>query len=161
MSINKRLSDLLGRARVSYEVYNQPVAFTAQKVAQLQHSGNRMAKVVILKVDGKLAMGVVTGSQRIDFAAACSALGAREVRLAGEEDFTSTFPDCEMGAIPPFGNLVGLPVYVDPAVAKDETIVFKAGNHAQTVCICYKDYERLVTPRVVRLTEKKKKKHAA
>ena len=161
MSISKRLRDLFEEARISYEVYNHPVAFTAQKIGEGVHcSGDRMAKVVMLNVDGKLAMSVVTGTQRVHLTTTCASIGAGEVRLATEDEFTSRFPDCEIGAMPPFGNLFGLPVYLDPAVAKDETICFNAGNHAQTVRIHYQDYERLDRPHVVRLTEEKRK-HAA
>lgn len=161
MSINKKLRDLFEGAGISYEVYNHPLAFTAQEIAEGQHCpGDRMAKVVMLKVDGNLAMSVVTGNQRVHFATVCASLGAREVRLATEDEFISQFSDCEIGAMPPFGNLFDLPVYVDPAVAKDEVIYFNAGNHAQTVRIRYTDYERLVRPRIVRLTEEKRR-HAA
>jgi Ala-tRNA(Pro) deacylase len=155
MSINSRLRDLFERGRIGYEVYNHPMAFTAHEVAEGQRcSGDRVAKVVILRVDGKLAMSVVTGNQRVDFATASASLDAREVRLATEDEFIERFPDCEIGAMPPFGHLFGLSVYVDPGVTEKETIFFNAGNHAQTVRIRYADYERLVRPRVVQLTQK-------
>jgi len=158
MSINKRLRVLFEEARISYEVDNHPRAFIAQEVAEEEHCpGEHMAKVVMLNVDGKLAMAVVTGNQRVHFATACASLGADEVRLAAEDEFIARFPDCEIGAMAPFGNLFGLPVYVDPALTKDEIIYFNAGNHGQTVRIRYADYERLVRPQIVRLTEEKRK----
>jgi Ala-tRNA(Pro) deacylase len=161
MPIIKKLKELFDGAKVSYEVYNHPLAYTAQEIAQSQHvSGDQMAKVVMLKVDGKLVMAVVTGSQKVHPPTVRASLDAYEVRLASEDEFVSRFPDCEIGAMPPFGNLFGLPVYVDPAVAKDESIYFNAGNHAQTVRIRYKDFEKLAIPSVVRLVEEKKK-HAA
>jgi Ala-tRNA(Pro) deacylase len=161
MAIVKNLRELFDDAKVSYEVYNHPLAYTAQEIAERQHfSGSEMAKVVMLKVDGKLVMAVVTGNQKIHLPTARVSLSAYEVSLATEDEFYSKFPHCEIGAMPPFGNLFGLPVYVDPAVTKDESIYFNAGNHVQTVRIRYKDFEKLVNPQVVRLTEEKKK-HAA
>ena len=161
MAIVKKLKELLDEAKVSYEVCNHPLAYTAQEIAQRQHvSGDQIAKVVMLKVDDKLVMAVITGSQKIHLPAVRASLGAYEVTLATEDEFISRFPDCEIGAMPPFGNLFDLPVYVDPVVAKDETIYFNAGNHVQTVRIRYQDFDKLVNPQVVRLTEERKR-HAA
>ena len=161
MPIMKKLRELFDEAKVSYEVYNHPLAYTAQEVAEKQHfSGDQMAKVVMLEVDDKLVMGVVTGSQKVNLNTVKDSLGAHEARLAREDEFISKFPNCEIGAMPPFGNLFGVPVYVDPAVAKDESIYFNAGNHVQTVRLCYKDFEKLAKPRVVRLVEEKKKRAA-
>jgi Ala-tRNA(Pro) deacylase len=161
MPIIKRLKELFDEAKISYEVYNHPLAYTAQEIAQSQHvPGDQIAKVVMLQVDGKLVMGVVTGSQKVHLPTVRASLGAYDVRLATEDEFVSRFPDCEIGAMPPFGNLFGLPVYVDRTVTKDESIYFNAGNHAQTVRIRYKDFEKLAAPTVVRLVEERKK-HAA
>ena len=161
MPIIKRLKELFDSGKISYEVYNHPLAYTAQEIAQRQHvSGDQIAKVVMLRVDDKLVMAVVTGSQKIHLPTVRASLGAYEVRLATEDEFISRFPDCEIGAMPPFGNLFNLPVYVDPAVAKDETIYFNAGNHVQTVRIRYQDFDKLADPQVVRLTEERKR-HAA
>jgi Ala-tRNA(Pro) deacylase len=161
MPVMKKLRELFDEAKVSYEVYNHPLAYTAQEVAEKQHfSGDQMAKVVMLEVDDKLVMGVITGSQKVNLNTVKDSLGAHEARLAREDEFISKFPDCEIGAMPPFGNLFGVPVYVDPAVAKDESIYFNAGNHVQTVRLCYKDFEKLAKPRVVRLVEEKKKRAA-
>jgi Ala-tRNA(Pro) deacylase len=161
MPVMKKLRELFDEAKVSYEVYNHPLAYTAQEVAERQHfSGDQMAKVVMLKVDGSLVMAVVTGSQKIHLNTARANLGADEVRLATEDEFISRFQDCEIGAMPPFGDLFGLSVYIDPAVAKDESIYFNAGNHVQTVRLRYKDFEKLAKPRIVRLVEEKKKRAA-
>lgn len=157
MPIIKKLKELLDEAKVSYEVHNHPLAYTAQEIAAKQHfSGDEMAKVVMLKVDGALVMAVLMGSQKVSLATVRESLGAREVQLANEDEFISRFPGCEIGAMPPFGSLFGVPVYVDPALEKDEHIYFNAGNHVQTVKLKYRDFERLVHPRVVRLTEAKK-----
>ena len=161
MPIIKRLKELFDEAKISYEVYNHPLAYTAQEIAQSQHfPGDQMAKVVMLKVDGKLVMGVIAGNQKIHLSTARASLAASEVRLATEDEFISRFPDCEIGAMPPFGNLFGVPVYVDPAVEKDQAIYFNAGNHVQTVRLRYDDFEKLAHPSIVHLTEAKKKKAA-
>jgi Ala-tRNA(Pro) deacylase len=158
MAILKKLKAALDEAKVSYEVYNHPLAYTAQEIAAAQHvSGKELAKVVMLVVDGGLVMGVITGNQKIGLNTVKASLGAREARLATEDEFTARFPECEIGAMPPFGNLFGLSVFVDPALEKDESIYFNAGNHAQTVHLRYKDFERLVQPQVARLTEERKK----
>ena len=157
MPILKRLKEFLDGAGVSYEVYNHPLAYTAQEIAAQQHfSGKEMAKVVVLEVDGRLVMGVIPGSQRINLNTAKASLGGKAVRLATEAEFISRFPECEMGAMPPFGNLFGLAVVVDPALEKDEYIYFNAGNHVQTVRLSYKDFAQLVKPRIARLVEERR-----
>jgi Ala-tRNA(Pro) deacylase len=98
--------------------------------------------------DGKMVMLALPAPYRVDTAKATAALGAKEVHLAQEGDFAAAFPDCEVGAMPPFGNLYGIPVYVDKALAEDETIVFRAGTHTDTMSLKYVDFERLVKPTV-------------
>jgi len=158
MPILKRLKELLDGAGVPYEVYNHPLAYTAQEIAARQHfSGKEMAKVVMLEVDGRLIMGVIPGSRRINLNTAKASLGAKQVRLATEDEFISRFPECEIGAMPPFGNLFELSVIVDPALEKDEYIYFNAGNHVQTVRIKYSDFAQLVKPQIARLIEERKR----
>lgn len=158
MAILKRLREFLDEAKVSYEVYNHALAYTAQEIAAKQHfSGNDMAKVVMLETDDGLVMGVVRGNDKINLHQVCESLGARHARLATEDEFVSRFPECEIGAMPPFGNLFGLKVFVDPALAKDEYIYFNAGNHVQTVHLKYKDFERLVQPKIARLAGERSK----
>jgi Ala-tRNA(Pro) deacylase len=161
MPVLRRLTELLDEARVSYEVYQHPLAYTAQEVAAQQHfSGKEMAKVVMLEVDGKLIMGVIAGSHKINLNTVKASLGAKQVRLASEDEFISRFPECEIGAMPPFGNLFGLPVFADPALEKDEYIYFNAGNHVQTVRLKYSDFAQLVKPQIARLVEERKRKAA-
>lgn len=158
----RKLKELLDAEKISYEVYNHRLAYTAQEIAAFQHmSGKAMAKVVMLKANGSLVMAVVPASRYVSLAKVQSALGAKEVFLAIEEDFSSLFPGCEIGAMPPFGNLFGLPVYVDPALERREDIFFNAGNHQQTMRMKYLDFKRLVNPRVAPLTEEKILKKAA
>jgi Ala-tRNA(Pro) deacylase len=161
MPILRKLKELLDEARVSYEVYNHPLAYTAQEIAAQQHfSGKEMAKVVVLEVDNRLVMGVIPGSQRINLNTAKASLGAKAVKLATEAEFISRFPECEIGAMPPFGNLFGLPVVVDPALEKDEHIYFNAGNHVQTVRLRYTDFTELAKPQIARLIEERRKRAA-
>jgi len=161
MPILRKLKEILDQAKISYEVYNHPSAYTAQEIAASQHiPGREMAKVVILRVDGSLVMAVVPASKLVSIAMVKSSLGCRQATLATEDEFASSFPECEIGAMPPFGELFGLPVYVDPALEQDETIFFNAGNHQQTVRLKYKDFKALVKPQVVLLTAEKKKRAA-
>jgi len=158
MAILKKLKTILDEAKISYEVYNHALAYTAQEIAARQHvSGNELAKVVMIEADEKLVMGVVRGNDKIDLHVVEDSLNVRHARLATEDEFISRFPECEIGAMPPFGNLFGLKVYVDSALAKDEHIYFNAGNHVQTVCVRYKDFARLVQPQVVRLVGERSK----
>lgn len=161
MPILKRLKEVLDDAKIPYEVYNHALAYTAQEIAAKQHfPGNQMAKVVMLEADDELVMGVIDGNHKINPETVRASLGASRVRLATEDEFTSRFPECEIGAMPPFGNLFGLRVFVDPALTKDEYIYFNAGNHVQTVRLRYKDFAALVKPRVVSLVGERKKKAA-
>ena len=161
MPILKKLKEALDEAKITYEVYNHALAYTAQEIAARQHfSGKEMAKVVMLDVDGTLVMGVIPGSRKISLEMVRASLGANKARLATEDEFISRFPDCEIGAMPPFGNLFGLKVYVDPALEQDEHIYFNAGNHVQTVRLKYADFAWLVKPQVTRLVAERNKKAA-
>lgn len=158
MPILKKLKETLDQAKISYEVYNHPLAYTAQEIAAAQHMpGREMAKVVVLKIDGSFIMAVLPANRMVNFKTVRKSTGGSEVSLATEEDFTTLFPECEIGAMPPFGNLFGLPVFVDPALEADEYIFFNAGNHAQTVRMKYRDFKELVKPQVAHLTEERKK----
>ena len=161
MAILTRLKETLDKAKVPYEIFNHPIAYTSQEIAARQHvSGNEIAKVVMLDVDGVLVMAVVMGSHKINLDVARTSLGANRVRLATEDEFISHFPGCEIGAMPPFGNLFGINVMVDPELEKDKYIYFNAGNHGQTMRLAYKHFAALVKPQSVRLVEFAKKKAA-
>ncbi|HET7007223.1 MAG TPA: YbaK/EbsC family protein [Candidatus Binatia bacterium] len=158
MAILKKLKMVLDEAKVPYEVYNHALAYTAQEIAARQHvSGNELAKVVMIEADDQLVMGVIRGNDKIALHVVEESLNVRHARLATEDEFIARFPECEVGAMPPFGHLFGLSVYVDPALAKDEYIYFNAGNHVQTVRLRYKDFARLVQPQVVRLVGERSK----
>ena len=150
-----RLETYLRQQQVPYQTQHHPVAYTAQEVAASEHIPGRMlAKVVMVVADGKLAMIVTPATYQVDLGETAAALEANTVRLAREDEFAATFPECEVGAMPPFGNLFGLPVYVDRSLTRDETIVFQAGTHTDTMSMRYADYERLVNPTVMDLARR-------
>ncbi len=149
MSVSARLQSYLRDSKVPFQVVHHPLAYTAQEVAASEHiPGQKLAKVVILKAGDGLAMLALPAPARVDFGKTAAALGVKEVRLAREDEFAESFPDCEVGAMPPFGNLYSVPVYVDATLARDEEIVFQAGSHTDTIAMTYREYERLVQPRV-------------
>lgn len=145
----ERLTEYLAAQGVAFEVSHHPPRYTAQELAQVGHvPGRLVAKVVMLVADGRLVMVVVPATLRVNLALARDALGVSHVRLAQEEEFAHVFSDCEVGAMPPFGNLYGVPVYVDAALAQDPVIFFKAGTHEDVVSLSYAEFERLVRPQV-------------
>jgi Ala-tRNA(Pro) deacylase len=149
MTILKKLKDYLEKNRVSYEVGFHPEVFTAQEIAAAQHvPGKEVAKVVMVKADGKMLMLVLPASYQIDAKKLKKVLKAKKISIAKEKQFGELFPDCEVGAMPPFGNLYNLEVWVDQVLTEDASIVFQAGNHIETMRIKYSDYARLVNPKV-------------
>jgi Ala-tRNA(Pro) deacylase len=148
----QRIKAYLRTHHVEFEVQRHARALTAQGVAATEHlPGRQMAKAVMIVADGKLRMLVLPASLRVDEERTASALGTHEVRLAHEDEFSSVFLDCDIGAMPPFGNLYGIQVYVDRALAEEETITFQAGTHTETISLKYADFERLVGPTVADL----------
>jgi Ala-tRNA(Pro) deacylase len=147
----QRLKDFLDEHQVKYVVISHSRAFTTQEIAAATHiPGKELAKTVIVDIDGQTAMAVVPGSQKVDLALLRDALGAERVTLAKEAAFKDRFPGCDLGAMPPFGNLYGMPVYVADSLTEDEEIAFNAGSHDQLVRMAYRDFERLVQPEVMR-----------
>jgi Ala-tRNA(Pro) deacylase len=123
-------------------------AYTAMEIAASAHiPGKELAKTVIVWVDGKTAMAVLPASYHIDFDKLAKAAGASKVSLASEEEFGDLFPGCEIGSMPPFGNLYGMDVFVAEPLPDDEEIAFNAGSHTKLVWLRYKDFERLVRPK--------------
>lgn len=147
-----KLKEFLDSHGVRYLSMSHSPAYTAQEVAALAHvRGREMAKTVIVHVDGKLAMAVLPASPKVDPNLLKASLGARQVDVAMEKDFREAFPGCELGAMPPFGNLYGMDVYVDPSLAKDKEIAFNAGSHHELIRMEYADFERLVQPEIIPL----------
>ena len=151
--ITDKLRSYLDLHDVKYVTIRHSPAFTAQEVAQTAHvPAKEMAKTVIVNVEGRMAMVVIPASKRLSLDEVRFIVGNSHVRLAQEHEFRDIFPDCETGAMPPFGNLYRLEVYVDPALAENEQIAFNAGSHSDVLRLRWTDYERLVEPRVVAMT---------
>jgi len=149
MTCRERLEQLFREAGVKFKVTSHPEVYTAQEVAAVEHvSGYAMAKTVAVSVDGTLALVVLPAPHRVALDKVKRALRAKEVRLAREEEFGRVFTDCEVGAMPPFGSLYGVPLYVDQALAADPQIVFRAGTHRETMTVAYADFARLERPQV-------------
>lgn len=150
MPILAKLREYLDRNHVQYEVMSHRQAFTAQEVAAAEHiPGKELAKVVMLRSGKEFLMVVLAAPYRVDLKRAQTVLGKPDLMLATEQEFAGLFPQCEPGAMPPFGNLYDLPVYVDESLTKDDTIVFNAGTHTQTVRMKFADFTRTVQPKVV------------
>lgn len=145
-----RLKEYLDSHQVQYATISHAPAYTAGEIAAEAHiSGKMLGKTVMVKLDGKLAMAVLPADRKIDFQLLKEATGADQVELAHEQEFRDQFPDCEVGAMPPFGNLYGMDVYVEEALSWDDVIGFNAGTHSEIVKLAYKDFENLVHPKVV------------
>jgi Ala-tRNA(Pro) deacylase len=144
-----RLENYLRENQVRFEEHHHPRAVSAQEVAASEHVPGRMlAKTVMVLADREMVMLALPATYQVDLEKAAAALGVDEARLAEEEEFADSFLDCEVGAMPPFGNLYGVPVYVEKTLAEDETIVFRSGTHTETMSVSYSDFERLVEPTV-------------
>ena len=146
-----RVKDFLDTNHVHYNSITHPTSYTAQGTAAYAHvSGNELAKTVMVRVDTQLAMAVLPASAQLDLAAFKRMTKAKSICLAGEPEFELKFPDCDLGAMPPFGNLYGVPVYVDERLTLDKEISFNAGTHNELVRMKYEDFERVVNPVVGR-----------
>jgi Ala-tRNA(Pro) deacylase len=146
----QKLRQFLDENRVKYVVITHSKAYTSQGIAASAHiSGNELAKTVMLKKDGELCMAVLPASKHVNLAVFAKLTNSKNVSLASESDFKDRFMDCELGAMPPFGNLYGLPVYADTSLARDQEIAFNAGSHLELIQLAYSDFERLVGPTMV------------
>lgn len=146
-----QLKEFLDGHGVGYAVLPHSPAFTAQQIAASAHvPGKELAKTVVVKLDDRTALAVLPASQKVDFDLLREAAGAERAELASEEEFRGRFPGCDLGAMPPFGNLYGLDVYVADALAEDEEIAFNAGSFTELVRMDYRDFTRLVQPKVLR-----------
>lgn len=145
----KTLKDYLDQRKVKYVTITHPRGFTAQEVAHLAHiPGGLLAKTVMVVIDGALAMAVLPANRRVRVDDLRHLTAVPGVRLAREDEFRSRFPDCELGAMPPFGNLYGMAVYVSPEVAAGAQITFNAGSHTELIRMEWRDFEQLVKPHV-------------
>lgn len=149
----ERLTAYFRENGVGYESLTFREVYTAQEVAAALHlPGWHLAKVVIVKADDRLVMLALPAPARVDFAALKNVLGVKEARLAKEAEFKDLFPDCEIGGMPPFGNLYDVPVYVDRSLTEAGEIAFLAGSHHEAMKIAYADFERLAQPTVAEFT---------
>ena len=148
-----KLREFLDSRHIKYLVISHSLAYTAQGIAALTHvSGKKLAKTVIVKIDGVLAMAVVPASLHVDLNRLKTLTGARSVEIASEQEFKDAFPDCETGAMSPFGNLYDMAVYADASLAENEEITFSAGTHRELVRMNWYDMVRLVNPLIADLT---------
>ena len=149
----RKLKDYLESRQIPYEVIHHSEAYTAQETASYAHiPGYELAKTVMVKLDGKLTMAVLPSSFKVGFELLKESSGAKKAELATEKEFEDKFPGCEAGAMPPFGNLYGIDVYVAEKLRENQRIVFNAGTHIELVRMSYKDFERLVQPKIMRFS---------
>ncbi|MBN1302700.1 MAG: YbaK/EbsC family protein [Melioribacteraceae bacterium] len=153
----QKIKEFLDKHKIKYLTITHSLAYTAQEIAASAHiKGKGFAKSVLIKIDGKLAMAVLPASYKIDFDMLKEALGKKEIRLANEQEFKDKFPGCEVGAMPPFGNLYDTETYVAASLVEDEEFAFNAGTHTELIKMQYTDYEKLVKPIVIRFSSKYK-----
>ena len=146
----RRLTEYLDKHSVKYVVLTHSPAYTALEVAAISHvPGREVAKTVMVNMEGKMCMAVLPSSFMVDFDLLEKALHATAMELAAENDFKELFPDCEIGAMPPFGNLFGMDVFVDRNLIGEHEIIFNAGNHRELIRMDAADFERLVQPKVL------------
>lgn len=151
----KKLQRFLDEQGVKYVTINHSPAYTAREVAASTLVPRALfAKTVMIKVDGTMAMAVLPASRRVDLDRLSAELGAEHVEIASEQEFADAFPGCEVGAMPPFGNLYDMDVYVAEKLTEDDDIAFNAGSHTQIIQMGYRDYENLVKPKIVRFAVK-------
>jgi Ala-tRNA(Pro) deacylase len=149
----KALKEFLDQEKVKYLNITHSPAYTAQEVAASAHiTGREFAKTVVVELDGRMALAVLPANKKVVLQDLREVTGSNEVKFASEEEFGEKFPGCETGAMPPFGNLYGMKVYVAEALTEDDEIAFNAGSHTEVIRMNYRDFERLVHPTVMSFT---------
>lgn len=152
--ISTRLKRFLDENGVGYDVMHHDPAFTAQELSARMHiSGYEFVKVVVVKMDGVFALAALPAPLRVNFRALARVAGVRKVTLASEQEFQQLFSDCELGAMPPFGNLYSMLTFAEQDVSLNENIVINAGTHAEAIRLRYADFSRLARPRLGRFGE--------
>lgn len=150
------LRQYLDKHNVKYIVISHSPAFTAQGIAALAHvPGKELAKTVMVKLDDRLVMAVLPASFHVDLSLLKREANAKSSQLASEQEFRDRFPECETGAMPPFGNLYGIEVFVDESLSKDKEISFNACSHRELIRLTWEDFEKLVKPRTIRFVRRK------
>jgi Ala-tRNA(Pro) deacylase len=149
--VKQSIREYLDQNHVNYSIISHTTAYTAPEIAANSHvSGKFLAKVVIIKIDGKLAMIVEPANQRVNLKQLKELTGCDKIELASEYEFKDKFPNCELGAMPPFGNLYDMDVYVSERLTRDKEIAFNAGNHSELIKMSFGDYEKLVHPNIIK-----------
>ncbi|SHJ40503.1 Ala-tRNA(Pro) deacylase [Tangfeifania diversioriginum] len=151
----KKLKTFLDEKNVKYVSIKHSSAYTAQEIASSVHvSGKEFAKTVIIKIGEKMAMAVLPASYQVDFKLLSEVFGSKNVTLASEAEFKYHFPDCEVGAMPPFGHLYDMEVYVAEVFRGNNYIAFNAGSHTEIIRMAYEDFERLAEPKILKFSWK-------
>ena len=146
----EKIKDFLNSNHVPYEVIRHPLAYSSTQTAHLAHvHGYEMAKPVMVKIKGKLVMVVMTANQKVNLSLLKALYETQDVELAAETEFVNKFDDCEMGAMPPFGNLYGFDEIISDELTRDDEIFFNAGTHTELIKMKFQDFERLVHPRII------------
>jgi Ala-tRNA(Pro) deacylase len=149
----RQLKEFLDSRKVKYVTMTHSTAYTAQEIASLAHiRGEDFAKTVIVRIDGAMVMAVLPASYHVDLPLLKAAAQGKKIVLASETDFRDRFPECETGAMPPFGQLYGMPVFVDESLTRDKEIAFNAGTHHELIRLAYQDFARLVQPKVAQFS---------
>ena len=149
----EKLKAFLDANRTKYVSLVHSPAYTAQEVAASAHiTGRALVKTVIVKIDGRFAMALLPSNRKVVLQDLRDVTGTDDVTFASEDEFKRLFPDCEVGAMPPFGNLYGMDVFVAPSLAQNPEIAFNAGTHTEVIKMDYRDFERLVQPKVLNFT---------
>jgi Ala-tRNA(Pro) deacylase len=148
-----RLKEYLDKNNIKYVIIQHSLAYTTPEIAALAHiPGKELAKTVIIKIDGKMAMAVLPASYRVDFDIFKQAIGAKKIEMATEKEFENIFSDCETGAMPPFGNLYDMSVFVAESLTEDKEITFNACSHRELIKLAYEDFEKLVRPKIIKFS---------
>ena len=146
-----KLQEYLDSQHVRYVSVKHSPAFTAQEIAAAAHiPGKDIAKTIVVKLDGEMALVVLPAPKMVRLNHLRAEMGVVRAELASEEEFKGRFPDCEVGAMPPFGNLYEMDTLVEESLARDGEIAFNAGTHTELIRMAYSDFERLVRPKVLK-----------
>jgi Ala-tRNA(Pro) deacylase len=146
-----KVIEYLEKHEIAYELVHHDRAYTAQEVAAAAHiSGDELAKAVMVLVDGEMGMAVLPASYRVNLDLLKEALGAKKVKMATEKEFKDRFPDCDVGALPPFGNLYGIPIYADEHLSKQIDLAFCGGSHTELIRITFNDFKQLADPKILK-----------
>lgn len=148
-----KLKEYLDREGVKYVTISHSLAYTAQEIAASAHiPGKEMTKVVVVKIDGRMAMALLPATHSVDLELLRQIAGAANIALADEREFKEKFPGCDIGAMPPFGNLYEMDVFAEDSLAQNEEIAFNAGSQTELIRLMYKDFERLAKPKIGRFS---------